>query len=118
MSDPKNAIGQPQVGSDDLLGFLRGKLAEAEKSLRCREEMANPRRISEEEWARLKSLPGTRVTTAHKLSKAALKEMEMEPLRHKRIAAKCRQEVAMLKAVIATIDKPNASDQEREGKTL
>lgn len=66
--------------------------------------MANPERISEEEWERLKALPGTRVTKGRKLSKAALEELEMEPLRHKRIAVKCRHEVEMFKAVIAVVE--------------
>lgn len=46
------------VASSDLLGWLRGKLAEAEQSLRCRETMANPPTISDEELERLKNTPG------------------------------------------------------------
>lgn len=92
----------------ELLGWLRGKLAEAEQSLRCREAMANPPTISDEEWERLKALPGTRVTKGRKLSKAAIKEMELEPLRHKRIAIKCRHEVEMFRATIAALTQPNA----------
>ena len=95
------------VRCDDLLGFLRGKLADAEQSLRSREAMANPPRISDEEIERLKTLPGTRVTKGRKLSKAEIKEMELEPARQKRIAARCRREVELLRAVIAALDKPN-----------
>jgi hypothetical protein len=95
------------VRSSDLLCWLRVKLAEAEQSLRCREEMANPPHISEEELERLKALPGTRVTKGRKLSKAELKEMAEEPLRHKRIVVKCRREVEMFKATIAAISQHN-----------
>jgi hypothetical protein len=95
------------AGLQALLGFLRGKLADAEKSLRCREEMANPRVISDEEWEEMKKMPGVIVTKGRKLSKAALKEMELAPLRHKRIAAIYRNEVEMFKAVIAALDQPN-----------
>ena len=99
------------VRCDDLFGFLRGKLADAEQSLRSREAMANPPRISDEEIERLKTLPGTRVTKGRKLSKAEIKEMELEPVRQCRIAAKCRHDVEMFRAVIAALDKPNAVAQ-------
>ncbi len=99
---------EESIASTDLLGFLRGKLADAEQSLRSREAMANPPRISEEEWEAIKARPGTIMTKGRKLSKSALKEIEMEPLRHKRIAVKCRHEVEMFKAVIAALVQPNA----------
>lgn len=98
---------QPQVATSALLGWLRGKLADAEQSLRSREAMANPKPISDEEWEALKALPGTRVTNGRKLGKAALKEMAEEPLRHKRIAAKCLREVEMFRATIDALTQPN-----------
>ena len=69
--------------------------------------MANPPTISDEEWERIKAMPGTRVTKGRKLSKAALKDMAEEPLRHKRIAEKCRREVEMFRATIAALTQPN-----------
>lgn len=95
------------VASKDLLGWLRGKLADAEQSLRCREQMANPPTISAEEWERIKATPGVRVTKGRKLSKAEIKDMAEEPLRQKRIAEKCRQDVEMFKATIAALTQPN-----------
>ena len=95
--------------ASDLLGWLRGKLAEAEQALRSREAMANPPTISEEEWERLKAMPGTRVTKGRKLSKAAIKDMAEEPLRQKRIAKRCRHEVEMFRATIAALTQPNDS---------
>ena len=93
--------------SKDLLCWLRVKLAEAEQSLRCREAMANLKPMTAEEFEEIKALPGTRITKGRKLSKAALKEIEMEPLRHKRIAVICRREVEMFKATIAAISQHN-----------
>lgn len=103
------------VATSDLLGWLRGKLTDAEQALRSREAMANPPTISEEEWERLKAMPGTRVTKGRKLSKAALKDMAEEPLRHKRIAQKCRHEVEMFRATIAALTQPNDQTLPTEG---
>ena len=110
-----------RVVSSDLLGWLRVKLAEAEHSLKSREAMANIKPMTDEELEQIKALPGTRMTKGRKLSKAALKEIEMEPLRHKRIAVKCRREVEMFKATIAAISQHNVPDQGRragDSKTL
>lgn len=96
------------IESTDLLGWLRGKLADAEQSLKGREALANPPTISEEEWERLKSLPGTIVGKSRKPSKAKMEERRLELLRHKRIAVKCRHEVEMFRAVIAALSLPNA----------
>lgn len=115
MSDTENRDNAADGGlrTTDLLSFLRGKLADAEQSLRSREEMANPPRISEEEWEALKARPGTIMTKGRKLSKAALKEIEMEPLRHKRIAAKIRREVEMFKGVIDALSQLNDEMRDR-----
>jgi len=102
------------VGCDALLCFLREKLADAEKSLTAREQMANSKPISEEEWEQLKSMPGVRVTKGRKLSKAEVRDIEEGPKRHGRIAAKCRHEVEMFRAVIAALDKHNTEITSRE----
>jgi len=105
------------IGSSDLLGWLRGKLADAEKSLRCREDMANAKPISEEEWEKLKAMPGVRITKGRKLTKVELKDLAEEPLRQKRIAIKCRHEVEMFKATIAALTQPNVPAEERLTET-
>jgi hypothetical protein len=90
----------PEVASHDLLCWLRGKLAAAEQSLKSREEMANEQPITKEEWEWLRSLPSTIAGRSRKTSKA---KHEEEISRHKRIAVKCRHEVAMFRAVIAAL---------------
>jgi hypothetical protein len=103
MSEPNENpdSSQKAVANDALFGFLRGKLADAEKSLKSREDMANQKPISKEDWEWLKSLPGTIACKGRKPSKA---KQEEEIMRHKRIAVKCRREVEMFKAVIAKIE--------------
>lgn len=81
---------KPHCISGEILDWLRGKLADAEQALRIWEAMANPPTISDEEWER---------------SEAALKDLAEEPLRHKRIAEKCRCEVEMFRATIAALTK-------------
>lgn len=104
MEDQNATGGQPQVGSDALFAFLRGKLAQAEQALRCREEMAERKPMTDEQWEEFAKMPGVRVTKGRRISKAALKELAEQPLRHKRIAEKCRHEVAMFTAVIAALE--------------
>lgn len=83
------------VRCDDLLGFLRGKLAAAEQALRSREQGEECWRDgTSETWRKV----GCKLTKAQRLR---LSEKEG------RIAEKCRREVAMFKAVIAALDKPN-----------
>ncbi len=96
---------KPHCISGEILDWLRGKLADAEQALRIWEAMANPPTISDEEWERIKAMHGTRVTKGRKLSKAARKDLAEEPLRHKRIAEKCRCEVEMFRATIAALTK-------------
>ena len=107
--DPSAPLG---IGFEDLLCWLRLKLAEAEHSLKCREAMANLKPMTDEDIEQIKALPGTRITKGRKLSKAAFKEIEEEPLRHKRIAVKCRREVEMFKATIAAISQHNADSSQ------
>ncbi len=75
---------KPHCISGEILDWLRGKLANAEQALRIWEAMANPPTISDEEWERI---------------------LAEEPLRHKRIAEKCRCEVEMFRATIAALTK-------------
>jgi len=96
---------KPHCISGEILDWLRGKLADAEQALRIWEAMANPPTISDEEWERIKAMHGTRVTKGRKRIKAALKDLAEEPLRHKRIAEKCRCEVEMFRATIAALTK-------------
>ena len=97
--------------ASDLLCFLRDKLADAERSLRCREEMAKTTPpISEEELEALKARPGVIVTKGRKLTKAQVKDMEEEPKRQSRIAATCRREVMMFKAVIAAMESQHNAE--------
>ncbi len=96
---------KPHCISGEILDWLRGKLADAEQALRIWEAMANPPTISDEEWERIKAMHGTCVTKGRKLSKAARKDLAEEPLRHKRIAEKCRCEVEMFRATIAALTK-------------
>lgn len=77
---------KPHCISGEILDWLRGKLADAEQALRIWEAMANLPTISDEEWERIKDLAE-------------------EPLRHKRIAEKCRCEVEMFRATIAALTK-------------
>lgn len=102
----KQDNSEPESASD-LLGWLRGKLADAEHALQCREEMATAKPLSTEELEELSKMPGVRVTKGGKMSKAAIKEMNEMPLRHKRIAEKCRREVEMFRATIAALTQPN-----------
>lgn len=97
----------------DLLAWLRGKLADAEQALQCREDMATAKPLSAEEWEELSKIPGVRVTKGRKMSKAAIKEMHEMPRRHKRIAEKCRHEVEMFRATIEALTQPNEKDLAR-----
>jgi hypothetical protein len=83
----------------DLLEWLRGKITEAEKALRAREEMERVWQCgSDEEWARVAAL---HPSTAGKPIKKAdrLREAELQG----RIAAKCRIDLEMLHAAYAAI---------------
>lgn len=95
-----------------LLDWLRGKLADAEKSLKCREDMASTPPITKEEWEEWSKMPGAHVTKGRKLSKAAAKKLEdqqqEQQLRDKRIAIKCRHEVEMFRATIDALTQSNA----------
>ena len=93
------------LSASDLLCWLRRKLADAEKELQFREDMANAKPLTAAEWEKFQNLPGTIVAKGCKLSKAKVKEMEEEPKRHARIAIKCRREVEMFRAVITRLNE-------------
>lgn len=83
------------VCCDDLLGFLRGKLAFAEQALRSRVDAQKCwREGTNESWQKV----GCKMTKEQRL-----RVSETEG----RIAEKCRREVEMFRAVIAALDKPN-----------
>jgi hypothetical protein len=105
----KNTTDSPErFTASDLLAFMRGKLVAAENALRCREQMANAKPLTAEEWEELAKMPGVLVTKGRKLSKAACKKLEAkqegDAAMQSRIAIKCRNEVDMIKAVIAALE--------------
>lgn len=87
----------------EVLGWLRAKLADAEKSLRAREQSeATFRSGTDESWAAAAELHSS--TRGKPMNKKARLEVA---LIQGRIAGKCRREVEMFKAVIAALDHPN-----------
>lgn len=79
--------------------WLQSKLADAEKSLRCREEGESAwRNGTDEEWKTVAKMHGGAF-----LNQAA---RNMKANTEARIAAKCRNEVEMFKAVIAALSTP------------
>lgn len=102
-----------------MLGWLRGKLADAEQSLRSREQMANAKPLTAAEWEELAAMPGVLVTKGRPLSKAACKKLEAaqeeDAARQGRIAIKCRHEVEMFRATIDALTQPNDQGMGRRG---
>ena len=98
MSDPHvtdSPAARPVVACSDLLGWLGDKLKDAEKSLKCREEMAFTwRGGTDKSW----NAAGCKLTKSQRLAQADT---------HSRIAVKCRREVSMFKAVIERLSHPN-----------
>ena len=86
---------QSRVRCEDLLCFLREKLADAEKALVFREE-------SEAVWR-----DGDADTWRSVGCKLTFEQRLMESKRHGRIAAKCRREIELFKAAIGEIEKHN-----------
>jgi len=117
MDTPKQP---PSVATSALLGWLRGKLADAEKSLSAREQMANTAPITAEEWEEWSKMPGVIVTKGRRMSKAAKKALAdkqvEQQLRDKRIAIKCSHEVEMFKAVIAALTPTKKQSHHIAGK--
>lgn len=83
----------------DLLGWLRKKITDAEKTLKTREDMAATWRTgTNAEWASAGAMhPSTIGRTPSKASR--LKEAQT----HDRIAAKLRHELTMFRAVLAAL---------------
>jgi len=103
--DSKSNNPLPLVESTDLLGFLRGKLADAEKSLRAREQSEESWRTgSESDWQMAARLSGGKPMKKSE----RLRQSEIQG----RIAVKARHEVAMFKAVIAALDQPNVPSEQ------
>lgn len=89
--------------STDLLGWLREKIAEAEKTLRLRENMEKAYLSgSDELWKRAASLhPSTKGKAMTKHDRMVQAEI------NRRIAAQCRHELEMCTAVMDALTHPN-----------
>lgn len=92
-----------EVASSDLLDWLRGKLAEAEKTLKTREDMASLMRTgTNAEWKAAADMhPSTSGQTATKTER--LKEAEA----HDRIAIRLRHDLDMFRAALMALDHPH-----------
>ena len=99
-----NASNGEALCMSDLLGWLRGKLTDAERSLAAREQAAECWNSgTDEEWAESAKLhPAT--AKAPPLTKAA---RMANARREEQIAAKCRREVQNFKDVLAALSHPN-----------
>jgi hypothetical protein len=81
------------LGAD--VEFVKGKLADAEKSLKFREESEKVwREGTDKSWRAV----GCKMTKQQRLEVSAC---------HGRIAVKCRREVEMFKEVLARLQAPN-----------
>ena len=89
-----------------LLSWLLGKLSDAEQSLRSREALAESfeLRTSPEFWDELSKAPGVIATKAYRGRKGPTVEQNRESAAaQRRIAGRCRNDVAMLKATIDAV---------------
>ena len=92
------------VTSSDLLGWLRGKLTEAEVAVRAREQMADTwRHGSDEMWKAAAELHPS--TSGKALDRPA---RLTEAKKHARIAGKLRRDVGMYRATLAALSPPNS----------
>jgi len=90
--------------TEDMLAFLRSKLAESQKALRAREQSAKVWRTGDEKtW----KAAGCKLTKAQRIKEADAQA---------RISIKCRREVDLFQAVIAAVDGSNA--ELSDGKAL
>lgn len=86
------------VGSHAELGWLREQLEKFEHALRCREQAAVTwSGGTNETWKKVAAFDGGRYVPRKKRLATAEKE--------KRIAVKCRHDVAMCKAVLAIVER-------------
>ncbi len=91
---PDQRLAQPVVVSSDWFGWLVEKVAQAEKTLKMREDMAATCRSgTQAEWTAAAKSTGTKATT--KVER--LKEAQG----HDRIAVKLRRELEMFRATLA-----------------
>lgn len=91
------------VGSDDLLGWLHAKIADAERAVKTREDMAATWRSGDDaSWARSAAMHPTTIGRSLKKS-ARLKEAET----HDRIAARLRRDLGMYRAIAAAWSHSN-----------
>jgi hypothetical protein len=106
MNDLPKSEPVPALASGDLLGWLRGKLAEAEKKLNIREEMAAVWRTgTNAEWkaaaAMHPSTAGQELKRPYRLKQAVA---------HDIIAERLRRDVGMFRATLDALSPPNDSD--------
>lgn len=88
-----------QAAGAEMLSWLRGKVADAERALKTREDMAATwRGGTDAEWRAAGKLHPS--TTGLALGKAARLKAAAG---HDRIAGKLRRELAMFRAVLATL---------------
>lgn len=89
----------------EILQFLRGKLAEAEKAVRCREEMAATfqRSTDPKFFEEMSKQPGVVITRSGRRG-TTTKDVLESAASQRRIAEKHRHEVKMFKAAIAALE--------------
>src|ERR1017187_7754783 len=92
-------LAMPPLSSSALLGWLRGKIADAEKTLRAREQMENA-------W-----LGGTDKSWRAVGCKLGRTQRIAMTDTHARIAKKCRREVQMFRSILDALIHPNDPDQ-------
>lgn len=93
------------IEASALAEWARKKLREAEKAVTYREQAESLLRDGkEEEWAKAARWAGMKPSSESE----RIEEAES----HKRIATKCRVEVAMWKAALAVIESSNAAQRE------
>lgn len=93
------------VPSSDWLGWIEGKLADAEVALKCREEMVTTwRHGSDEMW---EAAAAIHPSTAGKSLKRAARLTEAK--KHARIATRLRRDVEMFRATLNAL-QPNKAD--------
>lgn len=81
-----------------VLDWINQKLADAEKALKAREQMESSwREGSSKDWKAV----GCKMSKSERLKESATQGI---------IAAKCRRDVAMFKAVIAKLSSPHSAE--------
>lgn len=97
-------VPQP-ITEADLLAWLSRKLAEAEQALSTRRGMAESYEATSDPayWEKLSKQPGVFMTKGRGKAPTA-QELKQQAASQRRIARKCEQEVAMIKAFISLVE--------------